>query len=385
MARAGAALAAVLLLLGACAALPTRALLGDVAATPARLTPNGDGRDDIATIKYSVSRAAAVKITLLDAAGRAYLLQQSNRPAGSYEAVFDGGAATGESEMARRALPAGEYTYLVEATAEGRREESRGQLQVADNDPTPLNLTDVRAAPQQVSPYDPQYAAQTRVSYRLNKAGTVTVYAVEPDGRRTRLGEPQQLAAGEHSHAWDGLIRNRVPAAGTYSLLVQARDAAGNVAEGAAPVQLAAVEEPDAAVLKVAFSPQKLAKGELLKVEITVKNTGKVPLRSQGPQPGYVYTTRDTFASVEGGRYAEASRLWRVGVDWSGSLGAEASRYPYRWGLGQDLAPGEQTTVVGYIRVLEDYPQMRLYGGLVFEQVKYQGDRLGQTVIEVGH
>ena len=75
-----------------------------------------------------------------------------------------------------------------------------------------------------------------------------------------------------------------------------------------------------------------------------------------------------------------------MGVDWAGGLVAtEGARYPFRWGLGKDLAPGEQMTVTGYVRILEDYTQLRFYGGLLCEQVKYQGDRLGQTMIEVSH
>jgi hypothetical protein len=76
-------------------------------------------------------------------------------------------------------------------------------------------------------------------------------------------------------------------------------------------------------------------KGDAVKVEITVKNTGARTCAATVRNLATPTPTRDTFASVEGGRYADADRVWRVGVDWAGGLGAEGARYPYRWGPGQ--------------------------------------------------
>ena len=391
LSRAGPALLLVLLLSTGCSRLGTvlgpGALLDGVATSPARVTPNGDRLDDIATINYTLARPARVSLYLLDASGQRYVvLDDAARPQGNYQATFDGSVAAEAAPLVRRALPNGDYTFVLEAVDEtGRREERRGSLAVAEADATAPRIEDVAANPAVLSPFDPQLSSDTRLSYRLSKPCTVTLYVDEPDGRRTRLTEPLSETVGEHSRQWDGLIRGKVPAAGTYRLVVQAKDSAGNVVEQSARIAVDAVQQPDAAVLRVDISPQRLTKGDLLKVEVTVKNTGDVPLRTHGPDPGYVYTTRDTFASIEGGRYADRSRYWRVGVDWESSLGAEGARYPYRWGLGKDLAPGEETTVVGYLRVLEDFARLRVYAGLVYEQVKYQGDKLGMRVIEVSH
>ena len=362
-------------------------LLDGVSAAPARITPNGDRLADVATVSYALARPARVSFYLLDAGGRRYAVHDNvARPAGSYNVTFDGGVADLAPPLLRRAVPNGDYFYVLEAVDDaGNRDERRGQLVVAESDSNPPTVGIVAAEPRELSPFDPRYSLDTRLSYHLSKPCHVTFYVQESDGRRTRLSEPLFEAAGAHSRQWDGLIRDKVPAAGIYRLVVQAKDAAGNVVEQSAQVAVKGVEEPDAAVVRVTFTPLRLNRGDLLKVEITVKNTGEVPLHTQGPEPGYVYTTRDTFASIEGGRYADRSRYWRVGVDWAGGLGAEGARYPYRWGLGEDLAPGEETTVVGYVRILEDYPQLRMYAGLVYEQVKYQGDKLGQQVIEVSH
>ena len=359
-------------------------LISATAGAPARITPNGDRIDDVATIAYTLARPAKVSVYLLDEGARRYTLRDNlARPAGDYELTFDG---TVESGGQRLVVPAGQYKYVVEATDDaGQREERQGSLVVADADTTPPKIANVAANPTEISPYNPDLTSETFVSYRLAKRAWVTLYVVEPDGRRTRLSEPVLQEAGEHALRWDGLIRDKVPAAGTYTAVVQAKDDAGNTAEGSTQVTISGAEEPDATIVRVNFSPHQIVRGDVVKVEITVRNTGNVVLRTQGPDPGFTYTTKDTFASVEGGRYIDKANLWRVGVDWEGGLGAEGARYPYRWGLGKDLAPGEETTVVGYIRVLEDFPSLRLYAGLIHEKVKYQVDRVGQQLIEISY
>ena len=368
--------------LSACAGGP---LLTSLAATPARITPNGDRVDDSATIAYSLASRASVSIYLLGEDGQRHVLREGQpRPTGSYEASFAGAVQLPGEPAQRQVVPAGTYQVVVEAADDsGRREERRTTLTVADPDRSLPALDAVAALPGEISPYDPDLPAETRISYSLAEEAMVTLYVVEPDGRRSRLTEPARQAAGAHSQVWDGLIRNKVPRAGTYGVVVRAEDAAGNASERATAVTISGTEEPDASIVRVDFSPRKIISGGVIKVTITVRNTGTVTLRTHGPDPGYEYTTLDTFASVEGGRYADKPRLWRVGVDWAGGLGSEGARYPYRWGLGKDLAPGEEVTVEGYIRVLEEFPRLRMYAGLIHEKVGYHVDKVGQQIIEV--
>ncbi|MDA8219518.1 MAG: hypothetical protein M0Z94_18110, partial [Dehalococcoidales bacterium] len=352
-----------------------------------RIAPNGDRVDDTASIAYTLNRPATVSIYLLDAGNKRLPIRtEQARPAGSYEATFDGTIADSGTGTARTVVPADEYIWVVEAVdAAGNREDRQGRLTVADPDTIPPALTDVVAMPQEISPYDPSLSDKTQISYRLSEPATVTLYVEEPGGRRTRLAYPVQEQPGEHSHTWDGLVRDAIPAPGSYRYVVQVKDVAGNVVEGAAPVTISGTEEPDAAIVSVAFSPQKVTNGDLVKVAITVRNTGDVTLRTHGPDPGYTYALKGNFATVENGRYDDQARMWRVAVGWDGPLGNEGAGYPFRWGFGKDLAPGEETTVEGYIRISGDYTRLRFYAGLVYENVKYRVDHVGQQVIEVGY
>jgi len=51
----------------------------------------------------------------------------------------------------------------------------------------------------------------------------------------------------------------------------------------------------------------RLIAGGEISVTIKLKNTGNVPLRTQGPDSGYTYTTNDSYSSIEGGRYVDAA------------------------------------------------------------------------------
>ena len=81
-------------------------LISAAAATPAALTPNGDGRDDIAVITYSLATSATVTATVLDATGVVVTtLFTEPRPSGPNSYVLD-----------PRTLPTGAYTVVLSAT-----------------------------------------------------------------------------------------------------------------------------------------------------------------------------------------------------------------------------------------------------------------------------
>jgi hypothetical protein len=69
--------------------------------------------------------------------------------------------------------------------------------------------------------------------------------------------------------------------------------------------------------------------------------------------------------------------MYRVGIDFAGNSGVAN---PFRWGLAGPLAPGESTTVVGYIR-LNTQKDWNLSASLVQEFVRYnQQNVFGQKI-----
>jgi hypothetical protein len=83
------------------------ALLSSAAARPSAVTPNGDGRDDVATISFTLAAPATVSATLADANGLwVKTLFTEARPAGPNAYTFD-----------PRELASGAYMVTLSATA----------------------------------------------------------------------------------------------------------------------------------------------------------------------------------------------------------------------------------------------------------------------------
>ena len=121
--------------------------------------------------------------------------------------------------------------------------------------------------------------------------------------------------------------------------------------------------------------PYSLASGEQLEVIVFVQNTGVVPLCSQGPFSGHVYDEGATFS------VPELPGCFRVGIDYAGRT--QKKDHPYRWGWSGVLAPGQVTSVTGFIRLVKPRTNSAFWAGLVQEGVRWMQDKAGNTAITV--
>lgn len=128
----------------------------------------------------------------------------------------------------------------------------------------------------------------------------------------------------------------------------------------------------------VRFLPVSLSSGDLLQVDIGVRNDSTGLALTQGPNPGFIYNEGD---SVDSRGYPDINGRWRVGVEYGARVGGKD--HPYRWGLGADLAAGNSITVTGYIR-LNTVRSTSYWAGLVQELWRWWQDNLGMTTITVG-
>lgn len=145
--------------------------------------------------------------------------------------------------------------------------------------------------------------------------------------------------------------------------------------------------------------------GGVIQVRFTVRNTGNVTLETQGPapgsvndiMPGHVYEETECFLGngepSSYPRFPKETRRLRIGL--SGRAGASllgancaggTGDYPWRWGLGDALRPGEARTVVGYVRFRSTSTSTRsitLRPTLIYEYVQYFDSTIGETTIQV--
>jgi pilus assembly protein CpaB len=87
--------------------------------------------------------------------------------------------------------------------------------------------------------------------------------------------------------------------------------------------------------------------GGILEFEVTVRNVSAqlIPAGRGGAAPGHVYETGESWQSLDD---ASPVGVYSVGLT---SDSAEPRTYPWRWDLGEDLAPGQTATITGGIQV----------------------------------
>jgi hypothetical protein len=197
------------------------------------------------------------------------------------------------------------------------------------------------------------------------------------------MGEELKGQAGEQSLTYDGIANGQPVPSGNYVLGIRARDEAGNVVERGAPLVVEESGVPEASIVLAHIGPLQIIRGDEVCLESIIRNTGQTLLRTEGPDPGYVYNSLDTYASIENHVFAEHAGYWRIGLNWSGSPDVNGASYPYRWGFGHDLQPGEEVTVRGCVRVLNEQDKLVFFAGLVQENVAIHSAGAGLVRVAV--
>jgi hypothetical protein len=391
------ALFVLLFALGGCG---PRRLITNVSIRPELISPNADGVDDIAEIKYTLTRQSAITMYLIDAEGqRHYFREDQRRSRGDRTAYFSG-------VIDDQLLPDGTYTVVLEAIDErGRQERLERDITIVDGDRVPLRIENLSVFPDVFTPNRDGITDRVRIGYSLNKeAERVVVYLLDDAGNRYPVPEDkirEMGAAGSHEHDYDAGVDLGAtpPPDGTYIVVVEAQDAVGNRtrAEGRLTIEGGGVPRVEIVRRAAVFSPTIVQLGETLTFTCTVKNIGAVPIRTKGPESGTEYSTSQNYNTLE--EYEEPG-IFRIGLDFEGNSWGRL--YPFRWQLGTDdeltiidtpigpekyLMPGDTATVVGHLRI-DDPPAKTMpyyWIGLIHEQVEIVQDRVEPTPITIGY
>ncbi len=342
-------------------------------------------------VHYWLPEDAHIFVGLEDGRGHTYVVRNGEmRAAGSYTLTLRNVVDRpdlGPSE--RRALGAGSYTLKFRVQfRSGSVVEKRSEVQVTGaRASAPVSIEDLRVSSPVLSPNDDGVNDEAEFEFRLSRDAWVTAY-VEGSWGRLTLISGSWLPSGVNRVAFKGRDPRDMPIPdGQYQFTLVAEDTEGNRTASGLGFAVRSSALAQATIRKVVFEPLVIGLGQIVRVEVTVTNTGRVPVRTQGPDPGYLYTMKDTFSTVEDHKYVERLGMWRVGVDWESNVGAGPRRYPFRWGFGHDLSPGETVTVVGFIMVdqfVSAYsPYLTFFAGLVQEGMGYPVDKVGRTVVQV--
>lgn len=388
-----------ILSLGLLAGCSGRDLLTDVSVRPAVISPNADGVSDVAEITYRLTRQSTISIYVVDAQGERHVFRNEQRRSRGERTAYFGGV------IADRLLPDGEYTLYFEAIDErGHRDTAELALTIENGDPVPLEIQGLSIWPASFTPNRDGISDRVTIGYNLNKEATrVEVYLLDAEGNKYAVPEDairEMGAVGTHEHDYDGGVDLGAtpPPDGTYTVVVEAEDAVGNVARVTGELTITGGGVPQVEIVNRAakFEPTTLPLGGTLTFTCTVKNIGPVPVRTSGPEPGTTYTTSENFNTL--GEY-EQPGVFRVGLDYEGNSSGRA--YPFRWQLGMDeelttiettsgpqkyLMPGQSVTVTGHLQII-DKPfstEPHYWIGLLHEDVQVVQDQVEPTVISIG-
>ncbi len=383
------------ILLSACGAKP---LLQDVSVTPDLITPNADGRDDLAKFEFRLNRSATVAIYLYDAAGQRFTFR-SPTPLGlsekSYSVFFPGivegfvlpGELQPDFTVVKRMLPDGLYTWELSAeTPAGERAVFTGTLTLQNADTQLPAIKGFSVYPKEFSPN--QDGIDDRVTLNLDLKKNVEelmVYLRGSDGTPRHIPEKEQTTplnqAGWHTFDYDGGIDSGAepPPDGDYVVYAEARDKVGQRVIVTDTVRIVNAGLPSAYILngEVEYSATSLVLSDTLCFTLTVENDSNTYLRTTGPWPGTTYRGDQNFNTLG---YSEESGVFRVALNYDTSL----RDYPYRWGIGtpgQDLVqigeywylpPFKRTLVTGCVQIVDVPRRNPLYywAGLIHEDVE---------------
>jgi hypothetical protein len=382
------ALVLAILLLGCACGPLAPSPLGRVTAAPPPPSPELRDPRNRLDVHYHLNTPATVSSRLVapDGTQLPIAISAARPTAGDYVLQFDGTLA-GPGPNERRVLPDGDYRVVLEVEAGSQQQHAEVPLAIRDADTRPPDITELAVAPDRISPNFDAREDVTHMTYRLEKDALVSPFLEDASpsgaGRRVWMGQEVQTAAGEQQLTWDGTANGQPVPNGTYVLGIRARDRAGNVVERGQPLAIDDAGVPEASIVTARIGPLQIIRGDQICLDAIVRNTGQTLLRTEGPDPGYVYNSLDTYASIEDHRFAEHAGYWRVGLNWSGSTDVSGATYPYRWGFGRDLDPGEEATIHGCVRVLNDQDKLVFFAGLVQENVAIHGAGAGLVRVQV--
>jgi hypothetical protein len=367
------ALLALLFLGTACSQLAA-APLGQVDARPPALSPGLRDQSNRLDIHYHLNTPATVSSYIVGTDGQRWTVAaNARRPtAGDYVLQFDGTVA-GPGPNERRVLADGDYRIVLDVSNASQHQQTPVPLTVRGADSNAPDISDLTLLPDSITPNFDAQDDVTHVTFRLSKDAKVSAFLDTAKGsgpgRRLWMGEELKVTAGEQNLPFDGMANGQPVPNGQYVFGIRARDQAGNVVERSQTLTVSDSGVPEASIVSAQIGPLQIIRGDQVCLDAIVRNTGQTVLRTEGPDPGYVYSSLDSFGSIANHAFAEHAGLWRVGLNWSGSTDLTGATYPYRWGFGHDLQPGQEATVHGCVNVVNEQDQLVFAAGLVQENV----------------
>jgi len=164
---------------------------------PGAFSPNGDGCDDTAKVRYVPAERCSIRVAIVDADGtvRRWLTDWRSESAAAHSTTWDGEVS---SDGTLVAAAEGEYGFSIECRDPAGNRSHTGIGVVLDR-----TLGFPTATPQTLSPNGDGVNDSTTLGFTLTRSATVRI-AVKVGGRAVRTLKLGSLGAGSQSAVWDG-------------------------------------------------------------------------------------------------------------------------------------------------------------------------------------
>ena len=220
-------------------------------ASPATISPNGDGQADATTVAFTLTADANVSASVLDAAGATVAELEAGRwrRAGARSVSFDG-----------RGLPDGAYVVRVVARATGGREATVDVPVLVTR-----SLGRVALSGPALTPNGDGVTDSVSIVTPLTVPATLTVRVLRA-GKWVATPFVGPVGPGERVVSWNGTKRLGKATDGTYTVVVEAADGLGT-----ARVELPLLVDATAPVVRVASeAPPRLRVSEAVTLALRV-------------------------------------------------------------------------------------------------------------------
>jgi flagellar hook assembly protein FlgD len=194
--------------------------LRSAAVSPEPFSPNGDGADDRATLRYAPSEACSARVRVLDSTGAVV------RTLSAWRTTSTAGRAVtwdGRVSLNGTLSPAAEGRYDLQLSLRDAAGNVASSLEPVTVDRT---LGFPTATPAAISPNGDGVKDTTACGFQLTRGATVTVQVVRAGSVLATL-DPVRLPAGAQTVTWDGKLNGAAAANGGYRLVVNAKGSLG--------------------------------------------------------------------------------------------------------------------------------------------------------------
>jgi Flp pilus assembly protein CpaB/SH3-like domain-containing protein len=145
---------------------------------------------------------------------------------------------------------------------------------------------------------------------------------------------------------------------------------------------LAGVNQPlfpsDLQITDVEFTQRVVNAGQVLEFKATVKNVSDHTVRgAKTAPPEFTYPEGTAYDTLG---FTPEFDTYRIGLNLSN---AYPTQFPYRWGIGRDLAPGETTTVFGSVQLTNPTTATTYWLGVIYEPEIVTQDGVGAADVTV--